>query len=183
MTRLHALLLFLAFAVSTTANAQSTPVVSVVPVVARAHQDEMGVRQRAQFVQDRCFDQDLAEVNSRSEKEWEAPHLEFKQMVNLICKNPDKKRAASPSPVGGDDKAITLAQYQQRGKRRLSPLEQRQLEKLLDVKSEETLGPRSRNSRGYIGDKPGRMAVPVGCTERLVPNRKSGRMFVRVDCP
>jgi len=148
-----------------------------------AAQDEMGARQRAQFVQDRCFDQDLAEVNSRSEKEWEAPHLEFKQMVNLICKNPDKKRAASPSPVGGDDKAITLAQYQQRGKRRLSPLEQRQLEKLLDVKSEETLGPRSRNSRGYIGDKPGRMAVPVGCTERLVPNRKSGRMFVRVDCP
>src|SRR3989344_2894476 len=98
MTRLHALLLFLAFAVSTTANAQSTPVVSVVPVVARAHQDEMGARQRAQFIQDRGFDQDLAEVNSRSEKEWEAPHLEFKQMVNLICKNPDKKRAAS-SPV------------------------------------------------------------------------------------
>ena len=63
-----------------------------------AAQDEMGARQRAQFVQDRCFDQDLAEVNSRSEKEWEAPHLEFKQMVNLICKNPDKKRAAS-SPV------------------------------------------------------------------------------------
>ena len=98
MTRLHALLLFLAFAVSTTANAQSTPVVSVVPVVARAHQDEMGVRQRAQFVQLRCFGKDLDEVNSRTNKEWAAPHLEFKQMVNNICKNPDKKRAAS-SPV------------------------------------------------------------------------------------
>ncbi len=71
-----------------------------------------------------------------------------------------------------------------RGERRaLTPAQREQLNELLDIQTEEVLGPRAENSRGFVGLKNGRQRVPHGCTEDKRQSPDGRHTLVRVDCP
>ncbi len=67
-------------------------------------------------------------------------------------------------------------------RRRLSPEQREQLNELRAIESEEVLGARPENSRGYLGQRRGHQSVPRGCDEVKAPSPDGKTMYVRVVC-
>ena len=95
-----------------------------------------------------------------------------------------KQRQATnvpPAAIVGAGAAIGVAAVRTAG-RRLTQEQRTQLNELRAVESEEVLGPRPANSKGYLGHKRGHQPVPRGCSEVKKLSEDGRTTYVRVTC-